>query len=123
VERHGVDDGLYGVDMNYSPGILGDNMNYSPPPATVLEEASTLTSGPRQRDYDHPRPNHQRIAALWNAYRTIRKHPEADLDGEDVARMMILLKIARDVFTPKRDNLTDICGYARCLEKMRDEPT
>lgn len=88
---------------------------------TILTKAAEATSGPRQRDYDHPRPNHQRIAALWNAYRKIRKHPEADLDGEDVARMMILLKIARDVFTPREDNLTDIAGYARCLEQMREE--
>jgi hypothetical protein len=63
-------------------------------------------------------PNHQRIARLWNAYIANRKEPQSRLTPEDVARMMILLKIARDVFTPKRDNLVDICGYARCLERM-----
>jgi len=87
---------------------------------TVLSEAASATSGPRQRDYDHPTPNHDRIARLWNAYHNCRKFPDDQLDGQDVARMMILLKIARDVFTPKRDNLVDICGYARCLEQMRD---
>ena len=86
---------------------------------TILTEAARITAGPRQRDYDHPRPNHQRIALLWNAYIKIRQHPSADLDAEDVAKMMILLKIARDAKTRTRDNLTDICGYARCLERMR----
>lgn len=90
-----------------------------PPSETILDEAARLTSGPRQRDYDHPKPNHERIARLWNAYIKCRKHPGSDLDAQDVARMMILLKIARDVFTPKRDSLTDICGYARCIERMR----
>lgn len=33
--------------------------------------------------------------------------------------MMVLLKIARDIFTPTRDNLADIAGYARCIERMR----
>ena len=57
---------------------------------------------------------------MWNAYIASRKEPHGRLSAEDVARMMILLKIARDVFTPTRDNLVDICGYARCIEQIRD---
>jgi hypothetical protein len=89
---------------------------------TVLDEAAELTLGARQRDYDHPLPNHERIALLWNAYLECRPQYETfcRLSAEDVARMMVLLKIARDVFTPKRDNLTDICGYARCIERIRE---
>ena len=89
-------------------------------PLNVLQEADLLTAGDRQRDYDHPFANHQRIAALWNTYLECRKDPLAKLTPEDVATMMILLKIARQVFTPKRDNLTDICGYARCMERIQD---
>lgn len=85
---------------------------------TVLEEAARITSGPRQRDYDSPLPNHRRIACLWNSYLSIRKEPEGEIAPEDVATMMVLLKIARHVFTPRRDNIVDICGYARCLEQM-----
>jgi hypothetical protein len=86
----------------------------------VLQEADAITMGDRQRDYDHPLPNHQRIARLWNGYLDSRKDRESDLTPEDVATMMILLKIARQVYTPRRDNLVDICGYARCLERMAD---
>ena len=86
---------------------------------TILDEASRLTSGDRQRDYDHPLPNHTRIATMWNAYLACRKEPRGDVSPEDVAAMMIMLKIARDVYTPKRDNMTDVCGYARCIERMR----
>ncbi len=87
---------------------------------TILDEAAVLTAGDRQRDYDHPLPNHQRIARLWNAHLANRKEPHGPITPENVAEMMILLKVARQVFTPKRDNLIDICGYARCLEQMQD---
>jgi hypothetical protein len=86
----------------------------------ILQEAQRITSGDRQRDYDSPLPNHKRIAMLWNAYLSARREPKADISHEDVAWMMILLKAARDVFTPKRDNLVDVCGYARCLSQMRE---
>ena len=91
-----------------------------PPPAsdapeTILEEAQRITSGDRQRDYDHPLPNHARIARLWNAYLEIRPQPGAEISPEDVAFMMIMLKMARDAYAPKRDNLVDVCGYARCI--------
>ncbi len=87
---------------------------------TILDEAAAIQSGTRQRDYGHPAANHRNIAGLWNAYMDSRRAPRGKLDGADVARMMILVKIARDAYTPTRDNLVDIAGYARCLEQMRD---
>ena len=39
---------------------------------------------------------------------------------EQVALAMICLKIAREVHVPTRDNLVDLVGYARCIEKMSD---
>ena len=89
------------------------------PQRTILDEAARLVSGPRRKSYDHPLPNHQRIADLWNAYMAAR--PAEPLTACDVVRMMILLKLARDVFTPKRDNLVDIAGYAACLEQMDEQ--
>jgi hypothetical protein len=95
----------------------------STPGETVLEEAQRITSGDRHRDYGHPADEHQRIAALWTAYLDGKACREGridfvDIDALDVARMMILLKIARDVHHAKRDNWTDIAGYARCLERI-----
>jgi hypothetical protein len=80
----------------------------------ILQEAVRITSGARQRDYDHPKPNHQRIATLWNAYNSIKKVPGTIDSATDVAAKMILLKLVRNAHTPKRDNWTDIAGYARC---------
>jgi hypothetical protein len=86
---------------------------------TTLEEAARLTSGDRQRDYDHPLPNHQRIANGWRWYILAKYGIEVPLDAEDAAWMMVLLKIARDMHTPKRDNIVDSEGYARCIERIR----
>jgi predicted nucleotidyltransferase len=89
-----------------------------PKQESILEEAQRLTSGDRQRDYDSPKPNHERIARLWNAYLAIRRDPAGPLSPSDVATMMILLKVVRNAHTPKRDSMVDIAGYARCLAKI-----
>ena len=90
------------------------DMEQETKPEGILEEAIRITSGDRRRDYDHPTPNHQRIADLWNAYLNLRKTPDADISALDVATMMILLKIARAAHTPTRDTYVDIAGYSRC---------
>jgi hypothetical protein len=90
------------------------DMEQEPNQEGILQEAIRITSGDRRRDYDHPTPNHQRIADLWNAYLNLRKTPNADISALDVATMMILLKIARAAHTPTRDTYVDIAGYSRC---------
>ena len=77
-----------------------------------------MTTGDRRRDYDKATPNHERIARIWNAYIQSRKDPNAELTALDVAHLMILLKIARAVYTPTRDSYVDIAGYARCSAQI-----
>lgn len=84
------------------------------PERSILDEAKAITEGDRRRDYDKATPNHARIAGAWNWYLLSRKHPRGPLSALDVAHMMLLLKIARAVFTPTRDSYVDIAGYARC---------
>jgi hypothetical protein len=86
--------------------------------SSILEEALSVTSGPRRRDYDRAEPNHERIARLFNAYIQCRKEPTAELSALDVAHLMVLLKLARAVFTPTRDSYVDIAGYARCAAEI-----
>lgn len=86
---------------------------------SILEEALACTSGDRRRDYDHALPNHQRIAGYWNAHLK-SVGIEGVLSPADVALMMILLKVARQARTPKRDNLVDIAGYARCVAQIEE---
>jgi hypothetical protein len=85
---------------------------------SILQTAIEVTTGDRRRDYDRAKPNHERIAAHWNAYIQSRKDPSAPLSALDVAHLMVLLKIARAVFTPTRDSYVDIAGYARCAAQI-----
>lgn len=85
----------------------------------ILREADQIAGTDRSRDYGHPRKNFQRIAGLWAAYMAGRK--PGPIVPEDVAAMMILMKIAREQHTPKRDNRLDIAGYVKCWDMLGDE--
>lgn len=87
---------------------------------SLLDEAKRLTSKDRQKNYGHPKDNFKRIADLWNSYLTNRQNPETEISTEDVAWMMVLLKIARDLNKPTRDNLVDAIGYTRTLAMIRN---
>lgn len=86
---------------------------------SVLEEADAIAGQDRSRDYGHPYQNHQRIADLWNAY-CKGKGLDARFAPDDVAYMMILLKVARAINGKKRDHLVDIAGYAKCIDMIHD---
>lgn len=94
---------------------------------TVLEEANRIIYGDREKTYGDPGKNFRATAELWNGY--IRAKHEAEkktnvydwgLSALDVAHMMILLKIARELHMHRRDNVVDMAGYAGCIQKMED---
>jgi len=96
----------------------------------TLETAINLTSGDRNKAYGPPFNNLSDCASLWNAYINA-KYKTADelkLSAEDVAWMMVLLKMTRS-FQPgyHADNYTDataysaIAGECRELEIKKDE--
>jgi len=85
---------------------------------SILEEALRVSGENRQRDYGHPLVNHERIAAVWNV--VLGPKLTAPVTPREVVLCMIGLKIAREVNTPKRDSLVDICGYVNCLDLMKE---
>lgn len=86
------------------------------PAPTILQEAQAAVYGDRERSYGHPRDDFARIAALWNGYGQARAPRGAVLlpcGADDVAHMMVLLKMARLMEDPThRDSWVDIAGYA-----------
>lgn len=84
----------------------------------ILKEADFVAGQGRSRDYGHPHPNHKRIADIWN----VQLGPKltTPIEPREVALMMIGLKLAREVNSPKRDNLVDAAGYVKCVD-MIDE--
>lgn len=87
----------------------------TPSAKTIFEEAEAAVNGARQENYGHPYLNFSRIADYWSSH--LMNRLDSPLTPEDVAIMMILLKIARLGNTPNhRDSLVDIAGYARTIE-------
>ena len=80
----------------------------------ILETAIKTVCEERQDSYGKPEDNFAIIADLWSGYLG-----DVMLKAEDVAIMMILLKIARirtGKFKP--DNYIDIAGYAACAAEV-----
>ena len=74
----------------------------------VLTKASERVSE-RSEKYGKPESNLNRIASLWGAYL------DENIGAEDVAAMMILLKVARLTGGyDQPDTWVDIAGYAAC---------
>ena len=82
----------------------------------ILQEADKITSqaGDRPSDYGHPRDNLQLTADLWAPILGV------PVSADQVALCMIQLKIARQCHKHGRDNLTDIAGWARTIERLSE---
>lgn len=76
----------------------------------ALREAAKIISGERNKQYGNPEDNFERTAKIWSVILGI------EITNEDVAMMMVGLKVARYAsksgFQP--DTWVDIAGYAAC---------
>lgn len=80
-----------------------------------MQEAQRLTHGARNKDYGHPLDDYTRTAALWSAYLGLNIAPE------QAAVCMCLVKVSRQANRPKRDNMTDLAGYAWVVDEIIEE--
>lgn len=88
---------------------------------SVLQEAQRLTHGPRNNDYGHPFDDYTRTAALISAMLAHKlKEP---LVAEEAALIQCCVKLSRHAHAPKRDNMTDLAGYAWVAWACAEERT
>lgn len=81
--------------------------------ASCLKSAESIVCSDRNQQYGDPENNFAQIANMWTAYLNV------DIMPEDVAMMMIMLKIARaKTGSYKDDNYIDIAGYAACAAEI-----
>lgn len=82
----------------------------------VLDVAKKTIMSDRVDQYGEPEDSYGTIAELWNVY--LRDKWDAvlgNLTSKDVAMMMALLKIGRDITGGfKEDNFVDAIGYLAC---------
>ena len=77
--------------------------------ALLLRAAETLVNGDRNVKHGDPAQDFARTAEMWTSYLGHKVH------SEDVAAMMVLLKISRISWSAwNRDSWVDVAGYAAC---------
>jgi hypothetical protein len=82
---------------------------------SLLDEAANLILGDRNNAYGPPHQDFQRTADMVSAMWADKLVPGARIEAHDVAEFIICVKLSRLQWTPeKRDNWTDIVGYAGC---------
>lgn len=98
----------------------------------LLDDAKAIVTGARNTAYGDPEDNFQQTADLLNAKFLYMLKDEWEFSADDVAVIMILLKVARiggnveGVAGSERDTWLDIAGYAacgwECVEKAHAVP-
>ena len=79
------------------------------PKISQFDQAIESIGYDRYPDYGDPVVSFDRIALMWSAI------TGADISAQQVAHMMICLKLSRLQATPNHlDSYVDIVGYARC---------
>jgi hypothetical protein len=83
---------------------------------SLESEAVKLIKGDRGLTYGTPQEGLGRIARLWSAYL------ERELTVGDVARLMVLLKLARAQGGYSHDSYVDLVAYAVIAEESDGRP-
>ena len=104
--------------MSFSSGIK----TKSKVKENILQHAKELVSSDRESTHGDVRENHEQIAEFWNIFLDKKLQPMASITAEDVALMMVLMKISRNTQGKKNnlDNFIDMCGYAAIAGEIND---
>jgi len=88
----------------------------------ILRQAKELITGDRNDTHGDAYRNHAEIAEFWNIFLDKKLKPMANITAEDVALMMVLMKISRNSQGKKSnlDNFIDMCGYAAIAGEIND---
>ena len=86
-------------------------------PTSIFEDAANIIAGDRRQSYGPVEQSFQNVADVWNAI--LRGKVKDSITPQQVALMMIGLKLVRESNRPGRDNRVDICGYAGLLDRLQ----
>jgi hypothetical protein len=85
---------------------------------SVLLEAQSLVHGDRNQQYGAPAEEYRRTVGMVNAMLAGKlKEP---LAPEDLAYIMVCLKLSRQINKAKRDSLVDAAGYCEVAQWILD---
>ena len=90
----------------------------------ILDKAKELVSGDRHQKHGDKVANHENIARLWTSYLQNKTKLNIVVLPEDVANLMILLKVARtQAGEHNLDDYVDTCGYASIAGEIAEKRT
>lgn len=81
---------------------------------SILSEAAQIRSGERNTDYGSAVESFQKVAQIANLFTGLSLTPA------DCCKVMIAVKMTRESYNHKRDNLVDACGYLDILELIEE---
>lgn len=81
---------------------------------SILEEAHEITSD-NTRGYESPQVSFAKIAKIASVL------TGKELTGRDICFMFMAVKLQREAYRHKRDNLVDLAGYANLMDGLHDE--
>lgn len=86
----------------------------------VIRQAADLVFGDRAANYGHPRDNFRRTAELLTGLLRDKLQPDASITTRDVALIMLLVKVARELHVPSFENRVDMVGYVLTSERLEE---
>lgn len=101
-------------------GVIAPDSNKNELPH---EEAARIVLGPRGAYYDSPLPNFERTGLIWSGVLYSKLKDGVRITPEDVALCMVGVKLSREAFRHKRDNIVDAHGYLLTYQMVLDEKT
>lgn len=88
----------------------------------ILETANKLVSNDRADKHGDKIKNHENIARLWTSYLQNKFQLNVVVLPEDVAQLMVLLKVARTQAGQfNADDYVDACGYTAIAGEITDK--
>jgi ABC-type transport system involved in cytochrome bd biosynthesis fused ATPase/permease subunit len=88
--------------------------------STLLADAATTIAGVREQEYGSKLQNFTQIAMLFQGTLATKLLPNARITPEDVALLMMQVKIARLAKSPDhKDSILDVAGYAGCYDDLQ----
>lgn len=87
---------------------------------SILNEAEAIVSGSRSTDYGDPLLSMTKVARMTE-FMLDKRELSLLSDGEIpvtlVPKILMAVKLVRNSFARKRDNLVDLAGYTRILQE------